>query len=602
MSYLLAISIGPVQDFIAAGRKTRDLWFGSFLLSEVSREIASAVRQPGVEMIFPDEAAVDAGLPVANKILAWVDSGIDPRVLAAEARSRAATHLAGKVQVLDSLPEPVRRHVRKSLLKKQLAEFLEFAAAWYPVDDGTYQQSRREVELLLAGRKALRDFAPAHGLDGVPKSSLDPARESVIDWPDDPQFAERVRRRLRLKGAEQLDGVSLVKRLDEPRRFVSVSRVALDPFIRRAHKQRPVALKELADRAAAMAAAVHPSVESFRDKLDNGLEQYQPFPFDSQLFYDDGRGDPDLGETDSPHRQSAREFSLAADALRDSLMIPELPAYFAVLVAAADAIVRDCQGAMVYSGGDDVLAFLPLDRALVCADRLRLAFADSMQGVSGETTVSLSVGVAIGHYGEHLQRLLAWGREAERAAKAPRDPRRPLETARNALAVSFHTRGAGAGRTVVHSWSEHPVARRWNRWVAWHRCDVMPDSAAYELTRIEEEFRRLWLDAATEDRRRRLTRLLPLEVIRVLERRRAQRGAAAFSPARRRVLASLVGDDLDALRRLADELIIARQIASVTDVAEGKPESGFRNLLAGLRQGDGHGHKEGPGDDVQRDR
>ena len=42
MSDLLAISIGPVQDFISAARKTRDLWFGSHLLSEISKAAARA--------------------------------------------------------------------------------------------------------------------------------------------------------------------------------------------------------------------------------------------------------------------------------------------------------------------------------------------------------------------------------------------------------------------------------------------------------------------------------------------------------------------------------------------------------------------------------
>ncbi|MDI9601475.1 MAG: type III-B CRISPR-associated protein Cas10/Cmr2, partial [Acidobacteriota bacterium] len=40
MSHLLAISIGPVQDFIAAARKTRDLLNGSELLSTIATAIA----------------------------------------------------------------------------------------------------------------------------------------------------------------------------------------------------------------------------------------------------------------------------------------------------------------------------------------------------------------------------------------------------------------------------------------------------------------------------------------------------------------------------------------------------------------------------------
>lgn len=41
--YLLALSIGPVQEFIAAARRSRDLWFGSYLLSEVSKAAALAL-------------------------------------------------------------------------------------------------------------------------------------------------------------------------------------------------------------------------------------------------------------------------------------------------------------------------------------------------------------------------------------------------------------------------------------------------------------------------------------------------------------------------------------------------------------------------------
>ena len=614
-AHLLAIAIGPVQDFIAAGRKTRDLWFGSCLLGEVSRQVAKAVRRSGGTLIFPDESAVVARLPVANKVLAWVEPGIDPRVLAEVARRRAQVQLAWyRRQTLRSLPSDVRRRVREPLMADQLANFLEFAAAWYPVEETTYQWARGEVELLLAGRKALREFAPAHGLDGVPKSSLDPARESVIDWPEDAGQAERVRRRLRLKGAEQLDGVSLVKRLAEPRRFVSVARVAVDPFIRRARKEALDGLAALAARARAMADADHPSLEPFAATTEAGLAQYAAFPFDTQLFYDDGRGDPDLRQQAGPNpvrdreREQAREFFKAASDLRLGLKIPEMPTYFAVLVAdgdhmgraisvmddhrdhrrlserlasfagKADTIVQAHQGAMVYSGGDDVLAFLPLDRALACADALRHEFTATMAGATGETAVSLSVGVAIGHYGEHLQRLLAWGREAEGKAKAPRDEQRPNETSRNALAVSLHTRGAGEGRTVVHGWEERPVTGRWHRWVAWHRCDLIPDSAAYELSRIEQEFRRLWPDpddkgAAATERRERLGDLLRREVVRVLGRRRAGHGGAAFDEERQRTLLKLVGTDLDALRRVADELLIARRIAVAADVAEGKPDA-----------------------------
>ncbi|MDM7323637.1 MAG: type III-B CRISPR-associated protein Cas10/Cmr2, partial [Thermus sp.] len=40
MNHLLAISLGPVQEFIATARRTRDLYAGSRLLSEAAAEVA----------------------------------------------------------------------------------------------------------------------------------------------------------------------------------------------------------------------------------------------------------------------------------------------------------------------------------------------------------------------------------------------------------------------------------------------------------------------------------------------------------------------------------------------------------------------------------
>ena len=47
MKYLLTLSIGPVQDFIATARRSRDLWFGSWLLSELSRAVVADAKAPG---------------------------------------------------------------------------------------------------------------------------------------------------------------------------------------------------------------------------------------------------------------------------------------------------------------------------------------------------------------------------------------------------------------------------------------------------------------------------------------------------------------------------------------------------------------------------
>ena len=50
--YLISIGIGPVQDFIASARRSRDLWFGSWLLSELSKAAANAVVEEAGEVIL----------------------------------------------------------------------------------------------------------------------------------------------------------------------------------------------------------------------------------------------------------------------------------------------------------------------------------------------------------------------------------------------------------------------------------------------------------------------------------------------------------------------------------------------------------------------
>jgi hypothetical protein len=53
-SHLLLVTIGPVQEFIAQARRTRDLWFGSHVLSEISRAAARELATgQGANLIFP---------------------------------------------------------------------------------------------------------------------------------------------------------------------------------------------------------------------------------------------------------------------------------------------------------------------------------------------------------------------------------------------------------------------------------------------------------------------------------------------------------------------------------------------------------------------
>jgi CRISPR-associated protein Cmr2 len=118
---------------------------------------------------------------------------------------------------------------------------------------------------------------------------------------------------------------------------------------------------------------------------------------------------------------------------------------------ARQIVEQQHRGSLVYAGGDDVLAFLPLPEALACADALRCSFATTMQAVTcgrpGGAPPTLSVGLGIGHVMESMGTLLKLGRDAEELAK--RGP--GGSDGRNALAIIVDKRSGGQ-----RSW--------WARW------------------------------------------------------------------------------------------------------------------------------------------
>ena len=125
-TYLLAISIGPVQDFIAAARRCRDLWRGSDLLSELSRVVAEALLKNGATLVFPaaDSASVLSEMTVANKILAKVGSEEifgSSLVKGIEGETREAIRQAISVE---KLGRESGLGINRSLFDWQLEEFL----------------------------------------------------------------------------------------------------------------------------------------------------------------------------------------------------------------------------------------------------------------------------------------------------------------------------------------------------------------------------------------------------------------------------------------------------------------------------------------------
>jgi CRISPR-associated protein Cmr2 len=239
--HLLLVTLGPVQEFIAQARRTRDLWYGSHLLSELGRAAARALVDGGAQLVFP---ALEKGDPeleacatpvrhngqpplnIPNKLLATVPSNVDPAELASKVRSEVRRHWR-----LD-IAARVKRDCRgllaagvEEVWDEQIDTLVEFLASWVRLDN--YSEARRAVERAIAGRKNLRDFYAWRRTRGaVPKSSLDGARDTVLRAAKDRD--QHLVRKYHIDDGEQLDAVALVKRAGgEPGQFVPVVNIAV---------------------------------------------------------------------------------------------------------------------------------------------------------------------------------------------------------------------------------------------------------------------------------------------------------------------------------------------------------------------------------------
>ena len=449
---------------------------------------------------------------------------------------------------------------------------------------------------LLKARKNLRDFEVWKGTAGVHKSSLDGCRESVLRDSTTPKNIRGVR----IKGGEALDVIGCVKRAaGGNRKFPSVTRVALDPWVRGlAEKgiettelmsccENLVTLNVLSrvegsafpyegtallpQRYAEFEAglenpeAVKPVTEKMQRIMAKLYEQHKPMdPYLAVLCAD---GD-NMGKTISSLEASGehKNFSAALSAFANS----------------ARNSVKTHHGVCVYAGGDDVLALLPLDKALPCARDLHSLFDELWTEWNFKTPPTLSVGIAIGHALEDMEFLLNLGRKAEKLAKdvpASKKKDKENENGKNGLAITIRARGNAeffvreqwknpAKNTEnaeillsKHSLSELSLDERLEFWALCFAEGRIPSKFPYEL-RASAKFYDEWERGETLDQAMRL------DVLRIFRRKDLKLGGD-----RERVekyIEETIGGAYDSIERLAGELVAAQWIGTACAAAGGE--------------------------------
>jgi CRISPR-associated protein Cmr2 len=597
MTHLLIVSVGPVQDFITTARRSRDLWFGSWFLSELAKAAALAIAQltPQNEpygLVFPranlqPDLQPGSSFNVANKIVALIDQS--PAVVGKAVRTKVLDRL-GEIrdvafQTIDS------NYFSRTVAEAQVVDLLELYWVATPVadfhDHNAYAIARAQAEALLAARKATRDFAQVklHSDGGwgahTPKSSLDGLRESVIDEKAYDRLDEKqLFNHYGVRRGERLCGVGLLKRRGNrgiQDSFYSTSHVAALPLLHRITADEQLATQQYIKTLSSLGIASdalkfpkgwsHPSFEAdghllfperlaeFFDKDEKGNLQAARSALTTFLKAATNGQFPlpyyALLHADGDHMGKAIDAQKSADSHRT---LSQKLAEFARQVE--QIVEKTHQGSLVYAGGDDVLAFLPLHTVLACARELADTFRQHMVDFKTEEGLSptLSAGVAIAHHIEPLSDALQLVRDAEKDAKKVKG--------KNALAVILSKR-SGVDRTVWDSWGK--LDQRLDLFIALHRMDAVPDGVAYELQKLDQDLVNVREAIVKEGER-------------ILKRKKAKRGQEEVQQEIVEKILKSVREDNRSMKDLAAELIIASYLAQATEQANIKIEElpGYR--------------------------
>ncbi|AQR64910.1 type III-B CRISPR-associated protein Cas10/Cmr2 [Aquaspirillum sp. LM1] len=571
MTTVLILSFGPVQDFIAAARRSRDLWSGSWLLSEVCKAAALALYQlPGVELVFPAVAKTDPNallqpnslLSVANKLqanLAGQPSAeqIGERIQQArQAAQRRLSELAAETKsCFNTRRADTGLMLNNALWHKQLIDYLECYAGWATQDEQakiSYSQAVRRANLALQARKATRDFAQlaSHRDDaagfGLPKSSLDGARETVLapapnTEPEPIHAAFQRELKLGLNPGEQLDCMGLIKRLAvKAEQFTPVSRIAADSWLRQLPDTEQDRLRMAyeavyqAGKQLAGTAEKDASLLGLASRVTGNSGDYQTLPFDGALLY---RARLAVAQrelknlTDDHLNALAEKLTTLADTLTPIWRAYGEPTpYMAVLQADGDQmgallehigspehhqqvsraladfaggaaeVARKHHGHVIYAGGDDVLALVPLDQAWACADALRKNFAHILAACIKKIPLdlphdhypTLSVGLGIGHMQETLNTLRDLAKRAEKLAKEGLTKRAEQlakgnqhTQPRNALGIYLRSRN-NAELSLRRRWDDHDGQKALQQWQQGFLQQLLPSRLAHDALALVE--------------------------------------------------------------------------------------------------------------------
>lgn len=405
--YVAVFTIGPVQSFIASARKTEDLWSGSYLLSYIIEKVMEKIEEDKrATLIFPqieqtqliEKASDVAAYP--NRITFTYEGGktkIATLLKELENTAKQTLQELGQKAVVRSFNEEQSKNILPNATN-QLNSFLEIYWSAKPYDQFSFYDAKTEAEKEIGALKYTKQFEQdtTYGLT----CTVCNERTALLDVPiEETDKIGTIRRKYRTlwnnphRKNEYLCSVCLTKR--EMRRMMQDENEVLNTF------------------------------KPFHSTLDIGQEKLSYFA----ILQMDGDNMGTYFSGNDPNKYSDVSKRLA---YFSKVRVPE--------------VIERYNGMLVYSGGDDVLAFLPVNDALEAAYTLRQEFAN--EKVLGKDA-TISGGLIIAHKKHPLHFLLREVRELEEKAKSYRYEIKGNVYEKDAIAICVKTRGGETSTSVV---------------------------------------------------------------------------------------------------------------------------------------------------------
>jgi len=569
-----------------------------------------AASDGAAKAIFPGNIAQEGG-SVANKVqIALIDVDADCVTKVAEAgRTAMAAKLREVGQEVFDRIETQSDGLERELAERHIEQLMEFMWAATPVGDAGYRDARAQTERLLAARKNSRSWPQADDVKaGIPKSSLDGFRESVISEHVYKKYSDMKRRKVfGTSGNEKLCGVGLLKRNgrdpqsgnhDDVPVFHSAAhiasaptRVAMAEAAKNAWQRYLSELQGIGVPLNDHYVRISGDENTIIPMLSTEGQAPKHITMDGGLLFESRLNTlikNSLEITDK--KQLDEKVTHAKKALRNVTFFTGEPyPYFAMLLADGDKMgvaldtMNDAEthrqfseklerefagraqeivgrhgGSLIYAGGDDVLGIVPITTALACAKELKDQFAVAMEDVNNTKIPTLSVGIAIAHFLEPFANVREFAKTAERAAKN--------DAGRNALAVLVKKRGSAA-KMVYGKWDDkQPLHERLNTWAQMQADGHLPNGFAFHLEDIVESLAPRSEKVANPGEFSDMVRAL---VKRVIRRRKidssiAQQAEELFD----NYLIFEKGDPFKAVMRMSKELQIASEFGAAKQASQ----------------------------------